>query len=499
MKTNTGVAVLLLLASTATVQAAGYVTSGDKTAYTFEKLSHIEGSGVTFDGSYFVDEDVEIAETDTLILDPGARVCIGPQKTVTIKGVALFDPAVPSIITKIDGLEGSRGIKTQGGGEFRNVTFEYAALYSVGVLPIIVENCTFQYVTKAQNKIGAVAFAGQSKGNIIKNCLFLSNNISAIGSGGTNYCGITIENNMIYDNNTDNGNYCMMNMNVPAGNGPTVIRNNTIIGTGRPKVGGIAMTNFAGGDMSDVSIIGNTVRNCRYGMYLSGAMNVEVRDNKLYDNRYETKPATSGEGISCEDSSGKMVAILSGNHIEGSYWGVRLIGRTGDGKSGFKLVSLGEPDNKEINSPGGNVFVNNGNDGTVYDYINNPCDLYNASPFTIYAQNNTWSVPEQTPEYIENVIYHKPDNDTYGEVVYQGASSGVESVDSNLAISFDHETCVLVSSAAMRSIMVYNMEGRVVFCDNSGSNSVSLNELPSGVYVISVTTISGCENLKIAI
>ena len=55
--------------------SASYVTQGDKSLYTFESLSQIEGSGVTKVGdAYHVTDDIEIAATDTLRISDNATV-----------------------------------------------------------------------------------------------------------------------------------------------------------------------------------------------------------------------------------------------------------------------------------------------------------------------------------------------------------------------------------------------------------------------------------------
>ena len=79
-------------------------------------------------------------------------------------------------------------------------------------------------------------------------------------------------------------------------------------------------------------------------------------------------------------------------------------------------------------SLGGNTFKDNGNGGVAYD-------LYNNGANTVYAQLNTWSVPEQTEEEIEKVIFHKNDNGTLGEVIFMpaAATTGVEAVDGEAA------------------------------------------------------------------
>ena len=62
------------------------------------------------------------------------------------------------------------------------------------------------------------------------------------------------------------------------------------------------------------------------------------------------------------------------------------------------------------------MFEANGNNGQLYD-------LYNNSTITVYAQNNTWNVSQQTEEQIETVIFHKNDDPSLGEVIYMPAAN----------------------------------------------------------------------------
>ena len=118
-----------------------------------------------------------------------------------------------------------------------------------------------------------------------------------------------------------------------------------------------------------------------------------------------------GSGISHYDPYMLTNAKIAGNHIEGSLWGVTIIG--------CKNVNLGRTDvaadDPEYNN-GGNTFKDNGNNGLLYD-------LYNNSANTVYAQNNTWNVSSQTQEQIETVIFHKADDASLGEVIYLPAAT----------------------------------------------------------------------------
>ena len=72
--------------------------------------------------------------------------------------------------------------------------------------------------------------------------------------------------------------------------------------------------------------------------------------------------------------------------------------------------------------PGGNVFVDNGNKGVLYD-------LYNNSAFDVPARGNTWNVDDQNDlEAIEDVIVHQVDNELYGLVDFAPLNSGITDV-----------------------------------------------------------------------
>lgn len=60
---------------------------------------------------------------------------------------------------------------------------------------------------------------------------------------------------------------------------------------------------------------------------------------------------------------------------------------------------------------GKNIFDKNGNGGVLYE-------LYNNSPIDVSAVNNSWGDFEQTEQNIEDVIYHKKDDETLGKVTF---------------------------------------------------------------------------------
>jgi parallel beta-helix repeat protein len=176
--------------------------------------------------------------------------------------------------------------------------------------------------------------------------------------------------------------------------------------------GGICVSNMLGlAGTTNVEIIGNEVSDNRYGIALYGQMNAVVNDNVLMNNNYESKPMNGGSGVSIY-GMGVQNVYMSGNHIEGHYWGITNIKYTAD--PFLNLGNLTEGDNY---NPGGNVFVNNGNGGVLYD-------LYNNSTADVMAQGNTWNVDVQDEASIEEVIYHKVDNASLGLVTFMPAGQG---------------------------------------------------------------------------
>ena len=120
----------------------------------------------------------------------------------------------------------------------------------------------------------------------------------------------------LFDNNTANTNKPQINVTV-GGDLPVVLRNINITGTGRGKVGGLAVGNMmSGGGANTVIIDSVSVRECRYGITGMGPQSMTISNCHLYNNNHETNPNAGGSGISL--SSIGQEAVISGCHIENS-------------------------------------------------------------------------------------------------------------------------------------------------------------------------------------
>ena len=364
-------------------QGWGFKTKGDGTTYSFETLSQLDGSGVTaemVDGRkvYTMSASDTIAAGDHFKAVDGGTVRMMGGVTLRIEGSADFESEEG--YTFVDASEGGTAV----GIVLNDVTSS------------VWTNCTFEGV--------GLKLTSCKAGNLTK-CTFTKNN-GTIGQSAL----------VLTSNGTLNGNTPQLNLTVADA---VVVENCTI--TGNPAhtmVGAIGISNFYGHQGNNISIIGCTISDNRYGIGTVGPMSITIKDNTLTDNKYEENPMNGGSGISLYDPYQLTTAMISGNRIEGSLWGVTVIG--------CKDVNLGRTDvgtDDENYNAGGNTFKDNGNGGELYD-------LYNNSANTVYAQNNTWNVSSQTQEEIETVIVHKADDATLGEVIYWPAANGASGVES---------------------------------------------------------------------
>lgn len=461
---------------------AEYATGGDFTTYSLNDLCAIEASGlVNVDGVYYITGDLTIAATDSLKVTEAADIKIIGDATFKVEGYMEMKAQDTIRVSNYDE-EYPRSIFIDGGrAVLRKVAFSGVGVHNWSEEPLSVVGCSFTGVTSASNSNGAVAFGLSNTGNEIRECVFTSNEVPAIGSAATAYCGIGIYDCVLIDNNMENSNKPQINITTPAANGPTVVSGCVIAGAERNMVGGISVSNMVGGEMGEVEISDNTIRDNRYGINIFGPMKAVVKNNLLLDNRYEANPMNGGSGISCTAFGGTENVVISGNHIEGSLWGVTLISygflMPAYGYGGFEYVSLGEPANTEVDSPGENVFVANGNDGKNYDPTT-PYDLYNNTDQTVYAQNNTWSVPEQTEELVATVIFDKADDSRLGEVIFMPTYSGIDAVKADAgALSYDTASRAVVSNGEVR---IFTAAGRLIL---TGNGTVSTAALQAGLYI----------------
>lgn len=417
--------------------------------YTFQDLAEFENCGVSqIDGAWVIAPNSEMGNKDTLIFDDGQVlrlkskiqiaegnvlkvlnnevVKFGDGMQIEVLGDIDFAPEDNATFTATDdAVASAKGFFVHGDNSnsvVKNVLFEYVGLSygsAVGTGSLTMSDCTFDKYNTKNASGAALNFCAQCDGNVVEDCVFRASQVSAIANGSNTPVGIVIRNNEFDKNSTQKRNRPQVNMSV-GGNHKVIIENNSVIGIGEVTLaGGIAVSNLLGGASNEiVEIRNNHVENNRYGITATGGMEVLIEDNYLLNNNFESNPMQGGSGINITDANGNAVAMITGNHIEGHFWGVSIIGG--------KDINLGKiVDAKEGESnPGNNVFINNGCNGQLYD-------LYNNSANTVYAQGNTWNVEVQDAEHIEQVVFHHNDDPSLGEVIFIPAKETVGVTDVN--------------------------------------------------------------------
>ena len=448
----------LLLTVLCTTAFAQFTTAGDGKTYSIQELAGIGGTGIVawelsgnVPPTYQLSQNITIANGDKFVMDDGICLLFERNVTLTIQGEADFNLANGSTFESAYDNSGtlSASVRIEGN---TTTNFNKCEFYCVGLELMTegatnVSNCTFTY--HSGSSAAALFFISAGAASTIENCQFEACAKAAIGSAANASQPMTIKNCTFKMNSTANNN--IPQINITAAN-PLVIEGCTIEGNpDNNMVGGIGISNFAGYD-ADITISDCGIAENRYGIGIVGsAANIRIKDCTLIDNRYEKNPMNGGSGISLYDPYQQTKAILSGNHIEGSLWGVTIIG--------CKDVNLGCLEEGENYNPGGNVFKDNGNNGELYD-------LYNNSTLTVYAQNNTWNVSEQTEEQIESVIFHKYDNAQLGEVIFMPAAN-------TTGIDF-------VQRSTNNVQRIYDLQGRKINSQFSILNS----QLKKGLYIV---------------
>ncbi len=416
-------AFILMAAVAAGAVADDFVTDGTGKVYTFNALSQVEGTGVTLqeDGSYLVSADFTIAEGDVLQLMNNDVIKMGNNVTVTIDGNADFAPADTALITRDAEGSNPKGfwmLGENGNAVLKNVRFEYVGIVFGGANSSLhADNCTFTLYNGKLSSSGTISFNSSCDGNVIENCYFIENTLNAIGNGANNPVGVIIRDNVLWHNVTVNRNKPQINLTC-AGDYDVFITNNHVIGGQFTLSGGIGVSNMMGlGHSGVVYIEDNYIADNRYGITTIGSVDCIIKNNTMIDNCYENNPNNGGSCISIYDSSSSSNVYIEGNWMEGGLWGITV-------PSGAPNINLGKVEDPEAEdyNPGNNTFVNNGNNGVLYD-------LYNNGTATIYAQGNTWNVAEQTEELIEDVIYHQADDPSKGLVIFMPAHSSNTAVE----------------------------------------------------------------------
>ena len=427
---------------------------------------------------YTISQNITVATADQLTIDENAEIRIEPDVQITIEGALVAD-AESILITATNTAAPYDSIRFESGssGYFNNVTIDYGKGMRVSTGNFEMQNSSMSYHIGGTTTSAAISF---STGNpIVANSEFKYNIVPAFSSGANQEVAATFENNYLEGNNSSNTNRPQINMG-PSGNDTIRIINNIIKGNpALTLVGGISASSLLG-NTNRVIIDGNTIFDNRYGITVQGANSAGyIRNNIIEDNDTQNNPAQGGSGISLSAAgSATMNIIASGNQIRRNLWGITLIT--------LARIDLGTTD-PDDNSPGGNVFSENGNGGQTYA-------LYNNTPNPVNAANNCWiEGTEPTATEVENVISHQPDNAALGLVSYTPFSCTLSTNDfaktKPLVYPNPTQGNFVVKMVTEGVAKLYGINGQLLFSAEllPGENTISL-PLAVGIYVLRTET-----------
>ena len=405
---------------------AQWVSPGLGTTYTFADLVEVtEGVVTTGENGYVVNADLTISAGDVLeINNQTARVDLG-EVLVTINGSMVCTNTTTRV--KFYGLNETNHFSMH----FENATdclikkmyFSDGAGIRVIESDVTFDDVKFVYFTRDySNSVINILNCNPT----IKDCYFMLNEGSAIGSPVNGQASPQILNCEFDTNVTDEVNAPQINLG-PGGNDTIRIVGNEIYTImAQHYVGGISIADLMGLGETKVLLKENIVKDNRYGYNQQGErISSVIIGNHFIDNNHEENPMNGGSGISIYGNSTTNKAILRNNLITGNLWGITAIY--------YHDIDMGAEDDW-----GNNTIHDNGNGGVIYD-------LYNNSTCDIMAVGNDWGSIDM--ETIGSHIYDQNDDPGLGLVTFVPYIGyvGIEEV-------FETNT--------LKNNLIYTLEGR---------------------------------------
>ena len=443
-----------------------------------------DGAVMSIGDSYLFVDDVIIAPTDVFEETASVLVMIQQNVLITVQGGFILNVEGILFTWATEG-EHYEGFRFEEGS---HVQLANAVFQNGGGLRVLTED--FQMTDCAvinQEMIASTGGAvGLSSGKpVFTNCVFLNNVTAAINSSANIAVAPVIEDCVFQNNGTSVVNKPQINLG-PSGADTTFIRNNIVEGSPENvESGGVAISSVFGVETHAV-IEQNVVYGNRYGIAVIGN-NVTslISNNLIYDNNIQNDPMLGGSGINI-NSGGDNHAVITANVITGNLWGMTL--------QGTASANLGDMTEE---SPGLNIFENNGNEGEIYA-------LFNNTPNDIMAMNNCWDGTNNITEAeAEAVISHQPDDESLGLVTYlplgfcSTVSTGglAEKIDIHVFPNPVREQLKVQSESRITNITILDVAGRVVLdqqiFDLENIFEIPVTDLPAGVYLLQLNTADG--------
>lgn len=419
---------------------AQWVSPGNGTTYTFADLVDItEGVVTVGENGYLVNADLTISAGDVLqINDQTARVDIA-EVLVTINGSMVCTNT--NTRTKFYGLNEtnhfSMRFENATGCLLKKMYFSDGAGIKVIESDVTFDDVKFVYFTRDySNSVINILNCNPT----IKNCYFMLNEGSAIGSPVNGMASPQIL-NCDFDTNVNGINAPQINLGPGAEDTIRIVGNEIYTIMAQWYVGGISIADLMGMESTKVLLKDNIIRDGRYGYNQQGErISSVIVGNQFINNNHEENPMNGGSGISIYGNSTTNKAILRNNLITGNLWGITAIY--------YHDIDMGTEDDW-----GYNEIHDNGNGGVIYD-------LYNNSACDLMAVGNKWNSTDY--DEIESHIYHQADDPSLGLVTFY-PYVGSEGVDE------------IPAENMLKDNLYYTLEGRCL--------GAKLPENYKGVYI----------------
>jgi len=456
---------------------AQITTPGNGENYDLSELSTMHPTALSFDGTtYTLSENLTIAVDDTLEITTSETLFMDTDILITVEGALITDAGQGNqklIIRSTDTLMPADGIRFEefSVGSIKNTEITYTGGVRVLTADFIIEDCYLAHNVSGAST-GAVVSISRGPA-VVKNNTFYKNDLPAVGSGANQEVPALIIGNLLDKNSQTNQNRPQINMG-PTGADTLRIIDNTIIGDpSLTKVGGIAISNFVGANINTI-IENNVIQNNRYGLTIAGPnANALIKGNIIEDNNTQNDPNQGGSGISVNSDTDSQNLVLRENKIRRNLWGITVIGQAS--------VDLGTS-----NDLGNNLFSENGNNGVTYA-------LYNNTALDINALGNCWIETNENADAtaIEEVIFHKVDDASLGNVDFSNWSCGILSVDQlaltevNLYPNPAHDKININNTMNFEVVTFFNVNGQLIktVALTAGQNQIDL-DLPQGLYML---------------
>ena len=481
----------ILILFAVAIQAQKYTTPNTGVNWTILDLNNANAPVYPKGTGFAIWDSIEVSELDTITLHPGDFIELDSAVTITVFGTFLSLGAEDNevTITSVDSLKPYNGFRFEEGA---NAVFDYSIVKNGGGFKVIAENLTItncQFLNNVRG-LGSAAVLDLSYGApLIQNNRFILNVRPAVSSPANRAVAAKIINNYFYGNNQQNDNRPQINMGT-TGSDTLIIAGNTIIGDRKlDRVGGIAVANLTGNANGINTIIqDNTIIDNRYGMNIQGGNAYAlIKNNIIEDNDTEGKPLLGGSGISLNSGAPTQDITIIGNEMRRNLWGITIINQAS--------ANLGDDD-----TPGNNIFADNGNEGVIYA-------LYNNTAHTITAKSNCWiEGKESTLEEAGSVIFDVADDEKLGEVIYDpilcGETVNTVDVEHNIAIYPNpaYDRIFLSGIQEFRQLGIYSLEGKQLLLTKIDAHTTSVPfNLHSGMYILELQNDSNKVSRKLVV